>query len=261
MILYVYHMKRTDIMAYARLLNELIEKSGLTAKDIAQKCTEQGQKITASYISILRNENSNRVPSEELSRVLEKVLNAEPQQLVIEAYIENAPEKLKQAIRNMMVTTVKLAIVSLGSQIKEEETEAIIAESLKKPYSTLVLSLADQSTNDIFNQNMVTSTEEIDGKQFNTKIDFNIDFEVKDDSMSPKLNKGDKVKLQTQNVYNNDDIVCYKTKSDDTMKYRKLYIKDNKTMLVPFNFDYEIEEYNKDEVTIIGKVTQIVRTL
>ncbi len=248
-------------MAYARLLNELIEKSGLTAKDIAQKCTEQGQKITASYISILRNENSNRVPSEELSRTLEKVLNAEPEQLVVEAYIENAPEKVKDALRNMMVSSVKLAFIALGNQVKEEEKELIIAESLKQPYSTIVLSLASQSKNDIFNQNMVTSTEEVDGKQFNTKIDFNIDFEVKDDSMAPKLNKGDRVKLQTQNVYNNDDIVCYKTKSNDTIKYRKLYMKDNKTMLVPFNFDYEIEEYSKEEVSIIGKVTQIVKNL
>ena len=248
-------------MAYARLLNELIEKSGLTAKDIAQKCTEQGQKITASYISILRNENSNRVPSEELSRVLEKVLNAEPQQLVIESYIDNAPSKIQDAFKNMMIITVNLAIATLGNQIKEEENELIIEECKKQPYSSIFLNMASQQYLNSYNGNTVTSTEVVDGKQYNTQMNINLDFDVKDDSMAPKINRGDKVKLQTQIEYKNGDIVCYKAKSDKTMRYRKLYMKDNKTMLVPFNFDYEIEEYNKDEVSIIGKVTQIVRTL
>lgn len=161
----------------------------------------------------------------------------------------------------MMISSVKLAFIALGNQVKEEEKELIIAESLKQPYSTIVLSLASQIDVDVLNQNIITSTEEFDGKQYNTQMNFNIDFEVKDDSMVPKFSKGDKVKLQTQIEYKNGDIVCYKAKSDKSMKYRKLYMKDNKTMLVPFNFDYEIEEYSKEEVSIIGKVTHIVKNL
>jgi len=82
-------------MAYTALLNKLIENSGLTVKEIAERCTESGTKITAAYISTLRNSTDNRAPSSEVSKALAKVCGAKNENvLVIEAYLDTAPAEL-----------------------------------------------------------------------------------------------------------------------------------------------------------------------
>ena len=61
-------------MPYAKLLNQLIEESGMTAKDVAQKCADHGVSITPSYLSMLRNGAGKRMPSDEVSRAIAKAL-------------------------------------------------------------------------------------------------------------------------------------------------------------------------------------------
>ena len=41
-------------MTYNKLLNEYINKSGKTAKEIQYDCKQKGQDITAAYIRILK---------------------------------------------------------------------------------------------------------------------------------------------------------------------------------------------------------------
>ena len=73
-------------MPYTQLLNQLIDQSGLTAKEIAERCKQHGQEITASYVSILRKEANERIPSFEVSQALEAVLDAPKDLLVLEGY-------------------------------------------------------------------------------------------------------------------------------------------------------------------------------
>lgn len=104
-------------MAYAKLLNELIEKSGLSTREIAKRCEEQGQPITPSYISILRKESNSRVPSEDMSRVLARVLGADEDTLVLEAYLENAPEPLLKVLRGMYTSVMEMTLRAMKVEI------------------------------------------------------------------------------------------------------------------------------------------------
>lgn len=96
-------------MKYADLLDKLIQQSGITAKDLAQKCQDLGIDITPSYISLLRNKEKNRVPSDDVSIALAKALGKPDNYLVLEGYLEAAPIELKQAIENMYFQSVVAA--------------------------------------------------------------------------------------------------------------------------------------------------------
>lgn len=248
-------------MAYAKLLNQLIEESGMTAKEVAQKCTEQGQKITASYISILRNETSNRVPSDELSRVLAKVLGQKEEKLVIEAYIDNAPEIIKKAFKSINKIIGVTGIQALGHNLSESQKEEFLNLCQQQPYSDVIYTLAENDGALEMQNNMITRHDDIDGQQINTTMQINLDYEVKDNAMSPIIKQGDKVKVKPFKEYNSGDIVAFRNKSDKEARYRKLLYKDKKILLIPFNPEFDIEEYKQGEVTIIGKVTQVCTDL
>lgn len=84
-------------MDYAKLLSAYIEKSELSLRRIAELCNKKGFSIDHSYISKLKN-GKMPPPSEELSRVLAEVLGGDPETLVIEGYIEKAPEEIKKLL-------------------------------------------------------------------------------------------------------------------------------------------------------------------
>ena len=96
-------------MPYTKLLNRLIDDSGYSIKEIAERCTENGVKVTPAYISTLRNDTNNRTPSDNMSRALAKACNAKSEDiLVVEAYVDNAPKEfagLINLIRQTMVTS------------------------------------------------------------------------------------------------------------------------------------------------------------
>ena len=97
-------------MPYAARLSDLIEKSGLSIKEISKRCVESGTKITASYISMLKNPDNKKVPSDSISRALTNACGADNAEiLVIEAYIDKAPQEMQHffsIIREMVIKSV-----------------------------------------------------------------------------------------------------------------------------------------------------------
>lgn len=246
-------------MPYARLLNEYIEKSGISTRDIAKKCAKAGQSVSPSYISILRNEDSKRVPSDELSSVLEKILGADEGLFVLEAYLEKAPDILNVALRNFYNITVNQALNIMGNDFTDEQKEMLFEEANKRPLSELVVEMAKYDDISEY-QSMETTID--DGDETTTyvaKIMLDSDLEVLDDSLAPMIKKGSKIKLRLEQEYKSGDIIAYKTKKDDTMKIRKLIIgKKKQFMMFPFNSEYETEEYNRSEIIILGKVDSVL---
>lgn len=246
-------------MAYARLLNEYIEKSGMSTREIAKKCAKAGQSVSASYISILRNEDNNRVPSDELSTVLEKILKADEGLFVLEAYLEKAPDILNVALRNFYKISVNQALNIMNNELTDEQKNLLFEEVKKKPLSELVVEMAKIDDISEF-QSMETTIEEDDETtSYMTKFMLDNDLEVLDDALAPMITKGSKVKLKLEQEYRNGDIIAYKTKTDDTMKIRKLVIgKKNQCMMFSFNSEYETEEYKRTELKILGKVDSVL---
>lgn len=250
-------------MPYTQLLNRLIDESGLTAKEIAERCKQQGQEITASYVSILRKEANERIPSDEVSHILEEVLGAPKDTLVLEAYLDNAPEAMKEFLDKMKVQAFELAIRALDSAIPigEAEREEIAAQLEQMPLAQVLLRLSQQEQ-PVFDQNFITRSEQTDDGQINVSMGMNMDFPITDSSMQPVLPEGSKAKLKLQVEYRSGDIVAIMSKGNKNMLFRKLYeTKDDKRMLVPLNHAFDVIEYDPSSMLIFGRVEAVVTAL
>jgi len=250
-------------MPYTQLLNRLIDKSGLTAKEIAERCKQQGQEITASYVSILRKEANERIPSDDVSYVLEEVLSVPKNTLVLEAYLDSAPDVLKEFFRNMKAQAFELAFRAIDSAIPidEAEREQIAAQLDQMPLAQVLLQLSQQKQPG-FDQNFITRSEQTEDGQLTVSMGMNMDFPITDSSMQPILPEGSKVKLKLQEEYRSGEVVAIIPLGEKTMIFRKLYdIKDGNRMLMPLNPDFDVIEFDPATMLIFGRVEAVVTTL
>lgn len=112
---------------YSNTLNDLILSSQLTKTEIANKCTEMGQPVTREYISQLASGKA-KSPSDSLSSCLEKVCNAPKGTLVLEAYLEKAPEQLIEFIR-----LIQYEIYSVGLTFVDNNFSALLENEISLP--------------------------------------------------------------------------------------------------------------------------------
>ncbi|MGG1639915.1 S24 family peptidase [Paenibacillus sp. NRS-1782] len=88
-------------MNYSELLSQYIEQSGLTIADLAKKMNERGVKIERSYISMLKNNKTKNPASEEINIALAEVTGGDKDKLLMAAFLDKAPEKLKNTFNNI----------------------------------------------------------------------------------------------------------------------------------------------------------------
>ena len=106
-------------MQYKELLSSLVKKSGLTLREIADKCKEHGQSIDPSYISKLQT-GKLPPPSEEVSRALALVTGGDTDELVWLSFVEKAPMETRQGLRNLNPKFFITLAKEYGSNLEEE---------------------------------------------------------------------------------------------------------------------------------------------
>lgn len=255
-------------MAYTELLNEVINQSGLTVKEIAERCTANGVKVTAAYISTLRNDTKNRTPSDEMSRAIAKACGWKDENaLVIEAYIDNAPPEFKGVfdfIREMFVHT----FASIFENSLTEDAAKAYKEQLERiPMCELIRELGKPIDSMNFEKqfgtmNMSAHTES-DGIKAEITAKQAVGFDVTDDSMYPTMPKGSKATLEYCDLdkYKDGDILAYIEKNTTALMYRKAaFLNEQHTQVAmfPMNSDFQTKTYNVEDITILGKVTQVI---
>lgn len=128
-------------MTYTKLLNKLIDDSGLSNKEILEQCESYGMKITPNYLSVLKN-NESKVASDELSRVLAKICGAENEELlVVQAYLDKAPQIIVDCL-SLIFETGKEAMESAFKENKNklpEELYSFLYEQSKAKIENLTL--------------------------------------------------------------------------------------------------------------------------
>lgn len=84
---------------YKDLLSLWIKKRGLTLRQITQRCQEKGLTIDPSYISKLQ---TGRLPppTENVSRILAEVLEANPNEFAYYGYLAKAPEIIRTHLQS-----------------------------------------------------------------------------------------------------------------------------------------------------------------
>ncbi len=256
-------------MAYTLLLNTLIENSGLTVKEIAEKCGEYGVEITATYISKLRNDENNKSPSDKVSKAIAKACNAKHEDcLVLEAYLDRSP-----SIVNEFFAELKKMIIPMTMGVFENKFTTQQKKNFEKlvdelPIADLIFEIVEQNRNTKITKmlGVANMKAEIKSDEVNIKheISQNLGFVVYDDGMSPQIKKGDKVQISIVGIdeLETGDIICY-TKGVKTKIFaRKILISDKKNItLMPMNSEYKVETVKISDITILGKAVRVTTDL
>lgn len=250
-------------MPYTKLLNQLIDNSGLTVKEIAQKCTEDGVKVTPAYISTLRNDTNNRAPSETMSKAIARACgNKNEDILVVEGYIDGAPEAFKSVIEFLRESALTVMLGAFANSYSEEEI-AIARKAVEEmPLAGLVMAMSKEKSEMLKTYGTMNIKSKISDDELKTEVQLKqaVGFDVTDNSMFPTLPKGAKVTLEMCEKYKDGDILAFVDK-DNTLMYRKVgFIGDARSAVAmfPLSTEYETKVYNTDEISIIGKVVQVI---
>lgn len=124
-------------MNYTKMLNKLITESGLSQKEICDKCKEQGEDVTTTYLSALKN-TDGKMASENISRAIAIACNSKYSEiLVVQAYIDKAPtyiieffEEIRE-VQNQSTQLTNFILSSLPDNIKGIADEVNKMHNLK----------------------------------------------------------------------------------------------------------------------------------
>lgn len=239
---------------YAELLDRLIQESGLTAKEISDKCKEQGVDITPSYISLLRNKDKNRIPSNDVSTALAKALGINADYLVLEGYMDSAPEILQSTLKRMYNSIVTLGFIASQLPVSQEQIDEYVE---KQPIAEIIISLNDNMASILSCNSISDVMSSLEPIQSTHPL-----LAASDDAMSPIINKGDKINIDGMNTIANGDMVAISIAGDvQSVLCRKLQKRSDEILLLAYNREYETMAYDTDTIQILGTITSVTKAL
>lgn len=244
-------------MGYKELLSEMVEKSHMTLREIADMAREKGVSLDPSYISKLQT-GKQQPASDEVSKVIAEVCGGDPDLLIWEGYMEKAPEVVRTYI-NKSVGQLKGGIkAALKMQLPKDE---LINTYLMQIDALSELEIVKEiiNTEDFFEteDELVLVNKDDGGKSAMVLSEF---IEMPDDSMVPLIPKGARISVKRQRDYNNGEVVVVKL-SENKAVIRKIIFYEDKVILIPENTKYDTNILNKDEIEIGGKITSVIMML
>lgn len=246
-------------MPYGKLLKKLAKDKKMTYKKISEACSELGEPIAANYIKEVVN-GRKRPPSEKKSRAIAKALNVKEELLVLEGYIDKAPKEIKKLLNNIRSFMTLAGLTSIENSIDKEDYNKLKEYMDKQNVSEFFIDILDEDRvcyidNTHFNINRENLKLSVD-------YDNTTFFEISDNSMEPKIEKGSNVTIEVKSSYINGEIVALKIKGYDKIIYRMVYFGNGTITLTPFNDkDYHTITYNREDVEILGKVAKVIKSL
>lgn len=244
-------------MPYKKLLNQLIEQSGMTAKEIAERCEAEGASITPSYLSMLRKEDSGRNASDEVSVALARVFGKNEQLLVLERVIDDAPEELKIAIKNLALTAGLTLARASEQEITDEMYQSMKMLLEQQPLAEIVLSLQKPPDFSSYNKELFTQMSETPEGNVTVNVSGLQTFTATDDAMYPTIKKGDKVQIAVQPTYRTGEIIAFTVCGQEDILYRQMQKLNDQTLLLAFNSTYEPKAYDPEKMLVLGKAVSV----
>lgn len=252
-------------MAYTQLLNSIIEKSGLTVKDIAEKCVELGVDVTPAYISTLRNDKNNRTPSDKVSRALAEACNCKHKNiLVVEAYLQNAPKEFNailEMLRGFIITSGMSMIENKLTTQEIKEADEILKTF---PMAELICDLSEEKILKTIKKGYgsfnIKASKQFDELKIRQEVT-PIGLPITDNGMLPLIKANDLVTIETLSLdeYKTGDIVyCFKNGEKKKAVARKIIIHNNQITLLPINNEYAPETLSLNDIVIMGKIIKVI---
>ena len=248
-------------MNYAKMLENIIEESELSLRQISKRCSDLNLKITPSYISQLKNGKLSP-PSEEVSLVLAKVCGAKNQsQLVFQGYLEKAPK----LVREYMLASSALNKIMLESLARADQNGDVSSEFKKHIKQLDVLSTLEISSQyvsaddpgkakDLLRQISLNSGEVV---KSDTKGELS-HFFLADTSMMPVIPSHAYLYIMPtkMELLKDRDIIAFYPEGRRVPTLRRLFFMANdRYLLVPEDKSHQIYFYEDwSNVNYIGKV-------
>ena len=244
-------------MQYARMLNKIIKEKNYKDADIIRLCEEMGVKIDKGSFSRYRSGKS--IPNEEKSRAIAKACGVDERKLVIEGYLEKAPKEILDTLKTvkLMQIMVTSKLFKLQNLIKPKDAVKYTEE---EPLGDTIIDILANKQNyiDFLNKGYIFN-------KINSSFNYSValsepqGIEIKEDAMSPIIQKGDKVTLEIKNNFSGSDILLVEYNKKIMARY--VYKINNTIKLVPINKAYKEIMDNKDKIKILGKVNNIIRKI
>ncbi len=257
-------------MSYNERLNKLIDDSGLKIITISQRCKQQGVDVNPSYISILKN-SPDKVASPQVSRAIAKACGAkDPDILVIENYIDKAPDEIKKVFEVMKTVIAEAGLSLLSNDMSDIEKKAIADNISNMQVADFISYVNSQDVGKykkMYNSNNMQAVVKDGGVSFVAKLSEPQGFPIIDDTMAPLLCKGDKVNIyvySSADEIKDNDIVAYTENTNkNNIIFRKCMISDDEITMFPLSAKAHITKYKfKDKkINILGKVTRFIRNV
>jgi len=246
-------------MSYSDILSKLIKESNLSHKEISEKCKYFGKPIDPSYISKLVN-GKIAAPSDELTKVISKVLGIDEQKLILEAYLDKAPKELLDFINDIRFTMITSASMIYESSIPTEMFDVMRQTLDTLPLSDFILGINsnEQFSKLSLDNNTLTTQFDSGEDKFNININTPTGIPVKDNSMYPLIPEGSLITLEIRENYKDGDILCFNKIDGKEIFIRKCFFKDMLLLLVPLNSGYDSLALTHSEVNILGKVKKVI---
>lgn len=247
-------------MPYCKLLRRLIADTNYTNAEIIRRCKEMGEPINPTYFSKFLN-GKEEPPDEKKSRAIAQVLEIDERRLVIEGYIDKAPKEIKEVFKNMQLME-NLSAIKFMELIDKSKLKELQEYFSKEPLSDMIIDILDNTENYISYLEEEMHIESIgDGEEIHMGLENPVGIEIKDNAMAPKINKGDKVTIKIiGNNFRGTDILLVKTKQNPEVRIRNVIRQNDTRILQGYSSEY-IEICDKDDLTIIGKVNNVIKKI
>jgi hypothetical protein len=248
-------------MSYTEIFNKVIDYSNMSIRNISAESKRYDKSISPSYISRLKN-NDTAPATEEVNRMIAEICGyPDPDELVFEAYIENAPQVIKTFISGLLRFFEKTFTQAYINGLPKKEA-GILKEQFYNDdfrYSILKTFLDNRLIDSMFKS--LKNPIAINSKKQKMIIPNFGAYIMLDDSMSPTISKGDKLQINSSLNIGIGDIGLFQFEGEKELKTRRLFKEDGKLLLIPENKRHNIIKCNPEKVTIHGKVIAIIKEI
>lgn len=245
-------------MPYTNLINKIISSRNLTTNDILKEFEKIGVKYTRSHINKVINGNC-KIPSEDFSKAIAKICKIDESILLLESSFDKCDKIIQNCLYEIIYNGLIFSQNILSDfSFNNIETTSLLKKLETMPISELIIKILDNKIN--INELNYKSI-----KTENNKIQFDFsevfEYTMIDNSMAPLIKKNDKFKVEIKENYEDMDIVYLYIEEKEQNTVRRVIFKDDKVILYPENNLFNKEIYNKGDVQILARVTEIMRKI
>ena len=241
------------------MLNNMIDRSKLSLRQITKRCADLELSITPSYISQLKN-GKLPPPSPEVSMILAKACDSREQsKLIFQGYLEKAPDVIKE----YMFASSQLNKIMLETLCKSQEG-AISDEAIAHLKEMDILTTIEMSSKyvkdgsvDIVKDLVKKITVESGGVARESDGDVLTMF-LGDNSMAPSIPIHSFLYVVTTRteLLKDRDIVAFYPGNRKILTLRRVFFVKSKILLIPDDRNSEIMILDSfDEIEYVGKLT------